>query len=98
LTAAAVGRDVVIVLGAIAYRVLLGPVKASPSVISKFNTLCQMAFILAVICVERFARPPAWTVVALGALVFVTAVVSGIDYVRVYGNRAVAQARALNPT
>jgi cardiolipin synthase len=92
LMAVVVARDAVIALGAIAYRVLLGPVKASPSIISKLNTLCQMAFILAVIGREEAATPPVWSIISLGALVFVTTVVSGIDYVLVYGRRALAQA------
>jgi len=37
--------------------------------------------------------PPAWVVVVLGALVFVTVVVSGIDYVLIYSRRALSLAR-----
>jgi cardiolipin synthase len=93
LTTAVIVRDCVIVLGAISYRVLLGPVPAQPSTISKLNTLCQVAFILSVVGGQQFAWSSAWTL-PLGALVFVTVVVSGIDYVLVYGRQAVGQARA----
>jgi hypothetical protein len=55
-----------------------------------------MAFVLAVICTKEFSWPPAWMIVGLGALVFVTVVVSGIDYVLVYGKQAIEQAR--NPS
>jgi cardiolipin synthase len=92
LMAAAVVRDVIIVLGAIAYRVRFGPLAARPSVISKVNTLCQAAYILAVIGREQFAVPPAWVVVALGALTFVTIVISGMDYVLRYGQAALQEA------
>ena len=92
--AAAVARDVIIVLGAIAYRVYIGPVEASPSTISKLNTACQAAFILAVIGRAQFDFPDAWMVVLLGALMFVTVVISGIDYVLRYGGEAIAEARA----
>jgi cardiolipin synthase (CMP-forming) len=88
LVAVAVARDAIIVLGALLYRYCLGPLAARPSMVSKFNTLCQVAFIMAVVGREEFSVPPAWGVTVLGALVFVTVVISGIDYVLIYGRRA----------
>jgi cardiolipin synthase len=88
LMAAAVARDAIIVAGALLYRYLIGPLNMRPSIVSKFNTLCQAAFIMAVVGREEFSIPPAWAVTALGALVFVTVAVSGIDYVLIYGRRA----------
>ncbi len=96
LMAAAVARDIVIVGGAASYRFFIGPVAAHPSVVSKANTLCQAAYILAVVGRAEFDVPPAWTVLWLGALVFATVVVSGIDYVMVYGRRAAKAAAARN--
>ena len=93
LMAVAVTRDVVIVLGALLYRYWFGPLSARPSVVSKFNTLCQAAFILAVVGREEFSVPPAWVVMVLGALVFVTVVISGIDYILIYGRRALSLAK-----
>jgi cardiolipin synthase len=93
LMAAAVARDVIIVLGALLYRYWFGPLNVRPSMLSKFNTLCQAAFIMAVVGREEFSVPPAWVVVVLGALVFVTVVVSGIDYVLIYSRRALSLAR-----
>jgi cardiolipin synthase len=92
LMAAAVGRDIIIVAGAIAYRVFIGPLTAHPSLISKMNTICQAAYILTVLSREKFAAPPEWVAVWLGALVFATVIVSGIDYVLAYGKRAAAAA------
>ena len=88
LTAAAVARDAIIVLGALFYRYWFGPLSVRPSIVSKFNTLCQAVFIMAVVGREAFSVPPAWVVVVLGALVFVTVAVSGIDYLLIYGRRA----------
>jgi cardiolipin synthase len=93
LMAAAVARDAVIVVGALLYRLWFGPLNVRPSKWSKFNTLCQASFILAVVGREEFSFPPAWVVVALGALVFVTVMVSGIDYVLIYGRRALSLAK-----
>jgi cardiolipin synthase len=88
LMSAAVMRDVVIVGGALAYRCWVGPITARPTIISKLNTLCQAVFILAVVGNVEFSVPPAPVIMALGAMVFVTVVISGIDYVLVYGQRA----------
>lgn len=87
LTATVIARDCIIVLGAVSYRILLGPIKAKPSRVSKFNTLAQVTFILVVLGTQQFSWPPEWAL-SLGALVFVTVVVSGIDYVLVYARQA----------
>jgi cardiolipin synthase len=93
LMTTAVARDAIIVLGALLYRHWFGPLNVRPSMVSKFNTLCQAAFILAVVAREEFSIPPAWVAVVLGALVFVTVAVSGIDYVLIYGRRALSLAK-----
>ena len=92
--AAAVARDLVIVSGAIAYRVCFGPIEVRASAVSKLNTLCQALYILAVIAQAQFALPPLWTVITLGAVTFVTIAVSGIDYVLRYGKSALREARS----
>ena len=91
LTATVIARDCIIVLGAVAYRIVLGPVVARPSRVSKLNTLCQVIFILVVIGTPQFSWPLAWQTF-LGALVFVTVAVSGLDYVLVYSRLAAAHA------
>ena len=96
LMAAAVARDVVIVLGAIAYRLCFGSITARPSVVSKLNTLFQALYILSVIGREQFFVPPAWLVLALGAITFVTTVISGMDYVLRYGQAALQEAHSRN--
>jgi len=90
LMAVALARDVIIVAGAAAYRVLVGPLSAQPSIVSKINTLCQASFVLCVVARAQFPQSPGWVEAGLGALVFVTTVVSGIDYVMTYGRRAAA--------
>jgi cardiolipin synthase len=96
MTVAVIARDCIIVLGAVAHRVWLGPVVARPSALSKFNTLCQMTYIIVVVGAPRFSWPHVWAV-WLGALVFVTVFVSGIDYVLVYGRQAAREARSGRP-
>jgi len=93
LMAAAVARDVVIVAGALLFRYCIGPLEVRSSIVSKFNTLCQAAFILAVVAREAGPVPPAWVVLWLGSLVFVTVVISGIDYILIYGRRALNRSK-----
>jgi cardiolipin synthase len=93
LMAAAVARDAIIVIGALLYRFCFGALSVRPSVVSKLNTLCQAGYIMAVVGREEFSIPPSWTVTVLGALVFVTVMVSGMDYVLIYGRRALSLAK-----
>jgi hypothetical protein len=53
-------------IGALLFRFCVGPLEVRPSIVSKFNTLCQAAFIMAVVGREEFAVPPGWTVMLLG--------------------------------
>ena len=98
LMAVAVARDLVIVSGAIAYRLSFGPIDVRPSAISKLNTLCQALYILGVVARQEFTAPPAWVVVMLGAFAFVTIAVSGIDYILRYGEAALREVRSRRAT
>jgi len=93
LMAAAVGRDLLIVLGALAYRRFIGTVRMEPTLISKVNTLCQLAFVVCVVARQRFSVPPSWFVTLLGALVLLTVVISGLDYVITFAERAISISR-----
>ena len=93
--ATAVARDLVIAIGAAAYRRLFGPLHGQPTWPSKANTLFQLSYGLAVVAgAAAPALVPEAVVVALGAAAFVTTVVSGVDYVSTYSRRAAAVSRA----
>jgi len=94
LATVAVARDVVIGVGAGVYRWLFGPLEGRPTLPSKLNTLVQLVFVIAVVWRAAFPGFPEWLVIALGALVLVTTVVSGVDYVLTYIRKAVAVSRA----
>src|SRR6056297_1377020 len=49
LAAIVVGRDLVIVLGALAYRLLIGPFDFAPTVLSKINMGVQVIFLIVVL-------------------------------------------------
>lgn len=88
LAAVVVARDIVIIGGATAYNFLIAPVKGEPTRISKLNTALELLFVVTVLAHAAFAWPPAIVVTVLGAGVFVTVVVSGIDYVVAWSERA----------
>jgi cardiolipin synthase len=88
VTGVVLTRDLVIVCGAIAYRMLFGPVHGNPTIASKFNTLVQILFCLVAVANAAYAWPPGWLVAALGGLVIVSTGVSGLDYVLTYARRA----------
>jgi cardiolipin synthase len=97
LTMAVVGRDIVIVGGSLAYRHWIGTVAIRPTPVSKLNTLFQLCFLAVVIARLQFSVMPAWIDVALGAMVFSTVAVSGLDYVLTYGRQALDASARRSP-
>jgi cardiolipin synthase len=88
LAAAIVARDVVIVVGAMAFHVFVGRLEVAPSWISKLNTVLEFSVLSAVLAdaarlVEVTAGLP-----PLFVLVLATLVASGAHYVWVWGRRA----------
>jgi len=88
LTAVVLFRDVVIVGGAVAYNYLIKPVEGEPTRISKINTVLQLLFLLFVLSRAAFGWPDQITLTVLGAATLVTVVISGIDYVLQWAERA----------
>lgn len=96
LLALIIGRDVVIVCGAVAYHNLIGPFDAAPTRLSKLTTLVQILLVLAMLL--RLSWWPALP--GIEALVWVTAfvtVASGLHYVLVWSLRARRAVQARNP-
>lgn len=88
LAGVAIGRDVVIVAGGLTYNWLVGPVQPEPSVASKLNTLAQLVCIVSVLLQKAVDWRLEPLVIAVGAAVFVTSIVSGLDYVLRWGSKA----------
>ncbi len=89
LTAVIVIRDIVIVTGGLIYQIIVAPVRPEPSKASKLNTAAQLLFLGGVIAHQAFGLPGAPVLVLLGSVVFVTACVSGLDYVIRWSRKAV---------
>ena len=95
----AIGRDVVILGGALVYRLLFKHIEFAPTPISKINTAAQIVVLLLLLlglCGFEYLSPIAraltnpygfWVVAVL-------AVVSGLDYVITWSRRAVFEHRA----
>jgi cardiolipin synthase len=88
LAAAVIGRDVIIVAGALTYNYLFEPLEGEPTRISKVNTALQILFVLFVLSRAGYGWPEEITITLLGAAVLVSVVVSGTDYVLSWTQRA----------
>jgi cardiolipin synthase len=87
-------RDITITCGAIAYRILHGPLtEAQPTIISKLNTLVQIVYVLVVVAALALNMPFTGLNIVLATLVMVTTVASGIDYVATYAQLAIRKSR-----
>ena len=80
--------DVIIVGGALAYRQRCGDLTMEPTLISKANTLLQILLGLAVIVGALGWTVPTWSISGMIALVALSTVWSGADYVWQWGQRA----------
>jgi cardiolipin synthase len=77
-----IGRDVVIVAGAVIYHYFIGRVTAEPSRLSKLTTCIQIAFVLAVLLhLSHWVEWPVWFNTAMLWLLIAATATSGADYV-----------------
>lgn len=75
------GRDLVIVAGAVAWQWLIAELNARPSLISKLNTFMQLAVVLAVLLSHGATPLPHRLLRLLEWTMALTTLWSGIDYV-----------------
>lgn len=82
------GRDVVIVMGGVAYDKLIAPVQGEPTRLSKANTFLQVLLILWVLVSLGISPLPGRVQEVLVILVAASTAVSGIHYVIIWGSKA----------
>lgn len=93
LAAAIVARDIVIVLGALVYRLALGHVKIAPTWLSKVNTFIEFAVLLLVMAAAAgWVETGVWMPIVF-LIVFATVVASGVQYVWLWGRKALIESR-----
>lgn len=88
LFALVLGRDLLIVGGALAYHYGIGRFDMQPSLPGKMNTFIQILVVLAIIVLLADLPMQSWVIEAGVLLVAVSAVFSGGHYVLVWGLRA----------
>ena len=88
LVATVIGRDLIVVSGAVAYHSRVGRFEMAPSMVSKVNTTVQIVLVVVVVASLGLLSVPAWLVNGLIYVVFATSVWSGVNYVWTWGLRA----------
>jgi cardiolipin synthase len=83
-----IGRDVVIVVGALAYHALYGRYEMAPSTWGKASTFLQIVFALVLLVQQVQPFAPDGLLVSLQLAVVAAAVLSGGHYVVIWGQRA----------
>lgn len=97
LAALVIGRDLIIIVGALAYHRLIGRFDMEPSRLSKWNTTVQITYTLLILLQQVWPLiPPPWFL-AGAWLVATLTLISGLDYMLTWGRRARQQARASQP-
>lgn len=88
LVAMVLGRDLIIILGALAFHLLIGRYEMAPTWISKINTALQIILVLALVLSHGVYPLPGGMLAWLVYGVSVTTVLSGLDYVWTWGRKA----------
>jgi len=91
IVALVIGRDLIIITGALAYAHLVSRPEMAPTRISKFNTAVQIIFMSSVLLALANIPLPQWWLTGCLALMVTTTVWSGIDYVWRWSSRAVKE-------
>jgi cardiolipin synthase len=88
LVAAVIGRDLIVVSGALAYHARVGRYEMAPTMVSKLNTTLQIVLVVVVVASLGLLSVPAWLITALIYGVLATTIWSGVDYVWTWGFQA----------
>jgi len=83
-----ISRDVIILVGSFGYYLLFGRYEMAPSWISKLNTFAQIVMVLFVVASLGVIEVDPVFVTILVYFVFLTTVLSGLDYTLTWGVKA----------
>ncbi|MBT3197669.1 MAG: CDP-alcohol phosphatidyltransferase family protein [Gammaproteobacteria bacterium] len=90
-------RDLLIVVGGTIYHYRVKSYDMSPSIISKINTFLQISYVIGVVMVHAFMWPVGEWMEISSYVVLTTTVLSGADYVWIWGWSAYRYQRANRP-
>lgn len=86
-----IGRDLIIIGGALAYTHLVKRPEMAPTRISKFNTAAQIIFMLSILTMLAGVDLPYGWIIAWLAIMVTTTLWSGVDYVWRWSSRALKE-------
>jgi cardiolipin synthase len=89
LTALVIGRDMLIVSGGLVYHYLIGQFEMQATLVSKLNTLFQISLVLVMLFSLWTQNIPSWLVESLMYTVIASTLLSGLNYVWVWGRQAI---------
>lgn len=89
-------RDLVIVSGALCYRLLIGSFTFGATALSKLNMVIQICFCVLLLAAQLYGEIPAILIDGAIYVVLAIAIVSGLDYVVTWSRKALAQKRGAN--
>jgi cardiolipin synthase len=90
-----VGRDVVIVAGAVIYHNLIGRISAQPTLLSKITTCIQIVYVLMqLVALSSWFALPARLLDDMTWLTIAFTVVSGLQYVVIWSGKAMHETRS----
>lgn len=88
-----ISRDLVIVGGALCYRLLIGSFTFGATTLSKLNMAIQIGFCVLLLAAQLYRGIPAAIIDGTTYVVLAIAIVSGLDYVMTWSRRALAEKR-----
>jgi cardiolipin synthase len=94
LTVIVVCRDLIIAGGAVAWRYVIGRLQMAPLIASKINTIMQVGMIFLVLAKASGMEGISTLLPFIFALVLVTSLLSGFQYVLVWSKKALDTRRA----
>lgn len=89
-----IGRDIIIVIGALLYRWVTGKLEMRPLRVSKINTGLQIVLLAVTLCHIALYPLPAWFNQGLQWAVATTTLLSGMTYVVLWSRYAWARGKA----
>ena len=97
LAIAIIARDVIIVAGAGIYSAVVGSIEFTPTRLSKVNTALEFALLLAVMASAAGWIPSAGWELPAFVIVLASVVASGVQYVWIWGVKAVLYRKGSSP-
>jgi cardiolipin synthase len=86
-------RDLLIVSGATLYYFRIKRIDAEPSLISKLNTVVQIALVLSIVLDKGLFALPPMLIQGLIWITLATTLASGLDYIWIWGRRAIQDSK-----